>query len=123
LAKNPHRRLRPPSGHRCGVWRISYPQLGHPIGRPFGLVCTSHHLTTPSARITPHAATAPIASSDNTNQISSGQVSIPNPQLDLGNYIRPHCRLHAFSFHWNDYRNLELNSPSTTNRTSSQIKK
>jgi len=61
---------------------MSYPQFGHPIAGPFGLVCTIHHLTTPTARITPHAATAATASSDNTNQISSGHVSIPDPRFN-----------------------------------------
>ena len=43
---------------------------------------TIHHLTTPTARVTPHAATAATASSDNTNQISSGHVSIPDPRFN-----------------------------------------
>ena len=65
---------------------MSYPQFGHPIGGNFDRVCAIHHRAHPIARTPAHAATAAIASSDNTNQISSGQLSIPNLQFDLANY-------------------------------------
>jgi len=69
---------------------MSYPQVGHPIGGSFALVCTIHHLIIPKIRTTTHPTTAPTASSDNTNQISSGHVSILNPGLNAAIILPAH---------------------------------
>ena len=79
---------------------MSYPQFGHPIGGNFARVCTIHHRAHPIARTPAQAATAAIASSDNTNQISSGHVSIPNPLVQPTDYTICLMRLNNnfFSF-------------------------
>jgi len=62
--------------------------LGHPIGGIFGRVATTHHFSNPTTRTTAHPATAPIAISDSTNQISSGEFSIAAQSSDVGGLYR-----------------------------------